>query len=99
MTILITGATGDVGSRVAGQLIARGIRPRILTRSADKAQALFGEGAEIQVGDLGQPATIRSVMKGVHTLFLVNVGPEIPQRDEAAAIVAREEGVRRIIKL
>ncbi len=38
-------------------------------------------------------------MKGVHTLFLVNVGPEIPQRDEAAATIAKEEGVQRIVKL
>jgi hypothetical protein len=35
----------------------------------------------------------------VHTLFLVNIGPEIPLRDEAVATIAREEGVRRIIKL
>jgi uncharacterized protein YbjT (DUF2867 family) len=99
MTILITGATGDVGSRVTEQLIARGIRPRILVRSAEKAQALFGQGAEIRVGNLGEPATIRAAMKGIQTLFLVNVGPEIPQRDEAAATIAREEGVRRVVKL
>jgi uncharacterized protein YbjT (DUF2867 family) len=38
-------------------------------------------------------------MKGAETLFLVNVGPQIPQRDEAVAAIAREEGVRRIVKL
>jgi (4-alkanoyl-5-oxo-2,5-dihydrofuran-3-yl)methyl phosphate reductase len=99
MTILITGATGDVGSRVVGQLMVRGLYPRILVRSAEKAQARFDKGAQICVGDLAEPATIRSAMKGVHTLFLVNVGPEIPQRDGAAATIAREEGVRRIVKL
>lgn len=99
MTYLITGATGDVGSRVVRQLVERGIRPKILVRSAEKAEARFGESAEIRVGDLADPATIRSAMKGVHTLFLVNVGPEIPQRDEAAATIAREEGIRRIVKL
>jgi uncharacterized protein YbjT (DUF2867 family) len=99
MTYLITGATGDVGARVVRQLIARNIRPRILVRSAEKAHALFGQGAEIRVGDLANPATTRSAMRGAQTLFLVNVGPEIPQRDEAAASVAREEGVGRIVKL
>jgi uncharacterized protein YbjT (DUF2867 family) len=99
MTYLITGATGDVGARVVRQLAARNIRPRVLVRSAEKAHALFGESAEIRVGDLADTATTRSAMKGVDTLFLVNVGPEIPQRDEAAATVAREEGVRRIVKL
>jgi len=99
MTYLITGATGDVGARVVRQLVARNIRPRVLVRSAEKAYALFGESAEIRVGDLADAATTRSAMKGVDTLFLVNVGPEIPQRDEAAATVAREQGVRRIVKL
>jgi len=99
MTYLITGATGDVGARVVRQLVARNIRPRVLVRSAEKAYALFGESAEIRMGDLADTATTRLAMKGVDTLFLVNVGPEIPQRDEAAATAAREEGVRRIVKL
>ncbi len=99
MTYLITGATGDVGARVVRQLIERDIRPRILVRNAERAHAFFGQAAEIRVGDLSNPATTRSAIKGVHTLFLVNVGPEIPQRDEAAAAIARDEGVRRIVKL
>ena len=82
MTYLITGATGDVGARVVRRLISQNIRPRIFVRSSDKAQALFGYAAEICVGDFADPASTRSAMEGVHTLFLVNVGPEIPQRDE-----------------
>jgi (4-alkanoyl-5-oxo-2,5-dihydrofuran-3-yl)methyl phosphate reductase len=99
MTYLITGATGDVGARVVRQLIERKICPRILVRSAEKARVLFGHAAEIYEGDLARPATTRQAMKGAHTLFLVNIGPEIPLRDEAVATIAREEGVRRIIKL
>jgi (4-alkanoyl-5-oxo-2,5-dihydrofuran-3-yl)methyl phosphate reductase len=99
MTYLITGATGDVGSRVVRLLLERNINPRLLVRSAEKAQALFGQAAEIYVGDLADPETTRSAMKGVHTLFLVNVGPEIPERDRAAATIAKEEGVQRIVKL
>lgn len=99
MTYLITGATGDVGARVVRRLISQNVRPRIFVRSSDKARALFGHAVEIYVGDLADPASTRSAMKGVHTLFLVNVGPEIPQRDEAAANIAREGEVRRIVKL
>jgi uncharacterized protein YbjT (DUF2867 family) len=99
MTYLITGATGDVGSRVVRQLIQQNIHPRILVRSAEKARALFGQAAVIHVGDLARPETVRPAMRGTDTLFLVNVGPEIPTRDEEAARVAKEEGVRRIIKL
>jgi (4-alkanoyl-5-oxo-2,5-dihydrofuran-3-yl)methyl phosphate reductase len=99
MTYLITGGTGDVGARVTRQLLDLNLRPRVLVRNAEKARALFGEATEIYVGDLAIPATTRPAMQGVHTLFLVNVGPEISQRDQAAAAIAREEGVRRIVKL
>jgi uncharacterized protein YbjT (DUF2867 family) len=99
MTYLITGATGDVGSRVVQQLIQQDIRPRILTRNAEKARELFGNNAEIYAGDLAIPETIRPALRGTDALFLVTVGPEIPVRDEDAATVAKEEGVGRIIKL
>ena len=99
MTLLITGATGDVGSRVVRLLMERGLRPRIFVRSAEKARALFGEGADARVGDLGDGATLRAAMQGVETVFLVNVGPGIPERDALAAGIARDEGVRRIVKL
>lgn len=99
MTYLITGATGDVGSRVVQQLIQQDIRPRILTRNAEKARELFGNNAEIYAGDLAIAETIRPALRGTDALFLVTVGPEIPVRDEDAATVAKEEGVGRIIKL
>jgi uncharacterized protein YbjT (DUF2867 family) len=99
MTYLITGATGDVGSRVVQQLIQRDIRPRILTRSEEKARELFGNNAEIYTGDLAIPETIRPALRGTDAVFLVTVGPEIPARDEDAAKIAKEEGVGRIIKL
>jgi uncharacterized protein YbjT (DUF2867 family) len=99
MTYLITGATGDVGSRIVNQLLERGLRPRILTRSRDRAQSLFGQRVDICVGDLSDPASTRAAMQGASVVFLVNVGPEIPERDHAAAVIARQEGVARIVKL
>lgn len=99
MTYLITGATGDVGTRMVRQLLELNIRPRVLVRSLEKARQLLGDNAEIYVGDLADPSSTRQAFSGTDTLFLVNVGPEIPWRDEAAARIAREEGVRRIVKL
>jgi uncharacterized protein YbjT (DUF2867 family) len=99
MIFLITGATGDVGSRVVRRLLKQHIRPRILVRNAERARKLFGDEVEVYTGDLATPATTRPAMKGVDTLFLVNVGPDIPLRDEAAATIAREEGIKRIVKL
>jgi uncharacterized protein YbjT (DUF2867 family) len=99
MMYLITGATGDVGSRVVRQLVERGIRPRVLTRSEEKARRLFGDRVEVCVGDLAEPTSTRGAFDGVDAVFLVNVGPEIPERDKAAAAVSREAGARKIVKL
>jgi (4-alkanoyl-5-oxo-2,5-dihydrofuran-3-yl)methyl phosphate reductase len=96
---LITGATGDVGSRVVEHLLKRNIRPRVLVRNEEKVRSLFDERVDVFVGDLAEPSSIRPALKGVETIYLVNVGPEIPRRDEAAAVLAKAEGVRRLIKL
>ncbi len=85
MTYLITGATGDVGSKVVNHLLQRGNRPRVFVRSAQKAQALFGHRVEIFVGDLANPQACSRPLTGVDELFLVNSGPQIPIHDELAA--------------
>jgi uncharacterized protein YbjT (DUF2867 family) len=99
MMYLITGATGEVGSRVVRQLLECGIRPRVLTRSEEKARSLFGDRVDVCVGDLSAPASTRGAIQGADTVFLVNVGPEIPKRDKAAASISQEAGVRKIVKL
>src|ERR1700733_470414 len=99
MKYLITGATGDVGSRVVEGLLKRGIRPHVLVRNEAKARSLFGKRVDVSVGDLAEPASIRDAFKGVETIYLVNVGPEIPRRDEIAAVLAKEVGAKRIVKL
>jgi uncharacterized protein YbjT (DUF2867 family) len=99
MTYLITGATGDVGSKVVKHLLQRGHRPRVFVRNAEKAQALFGDSVDILVGDLAQPASLQPALKGVDELFLVNSGPQIPAHDEFAARAAKAAGVRHLVKL
>jgi uncharacterized protein YbjT (DUF2867 family) len=99
MTYLITGATGDVGSKVVSHLLQRGNRPRVFVRNAQKAQALFGHRVDTFVGDLGEPASLQSALEGVDELFLVNSGPQIPVLDELAANAARAAGVRHLVKL
>ena len=99
MKHLITGATGDVGFRVVEHLLKRNIRPRVLVRNQAKALSRFGGRVDIFVGDLAEPSSIREALKGAETIYLVNVGPEIPRRDEATAALAKEEGVKRVIKL
>lgn len=99
MTYLITGATGEVGSRVVRQLLERHIRPRVLVRSEEKARSLFGDRVDVCVGDLAAPVSTRGAIQGADTVFLVNVGPAIPERDKAAAMISKALGARKIVKL
>src|SRR6201999_1333723 len=93
MIHLITGATGAIGSLVVRQLIERGDRVRVFVRDADKARSLYGSCVDIFVGDLAEAATLKPALSGAHALLLVNSGPDLAARDEAAAHTAKAEGV------
>lgn len=58
MKILVTGATGKVGSRFVPRLLAKGYDVSVFVRDAAKASALAEPGAKIIVGDLYDPGTI-----------------------------------------
>ena len=98
MTILVTGATGNVGRNVVEQLAARGADVRVLVR--DPAKASFAAGVDFVQGDLLDVDSLRAAMTGVSTLFLLNgvVADEFAQA-VIALNVAREAGIERIVYL
>jgi uncharacterized protein YbjT (DUF2867 family) len=99
MRYLITGATGDVGSRVVELLLQRGIRPRAFVRDIGKAQSRFGNRVDVFGGDLADPVALRAAMEGADALFLLNSGPRIPVLDALAAAAAKAAEVSHIVKL
>lgn len=99
MKYLITGATGDIGSRVVERLLQRGERPRVFVRNREKIRSRFGNRVDVFLGDLGDPRSLNPALAGADTLFLVNIGPEIPARDQAAADAAKAVGVKHLVKL
>src|SRR5271154_7474358 len=99
MNYLITGATGEIGSRVTARLLQQGVRPRVFVRNAEKAKARFGDRVEIAAGDLADAKSLRVALEGVDELFLVNSGPQIARLDEIAAQAAQSARVRHIVKL
>lgn len=65
MNILVTGATGKVGSRLAMRLVQQGHAVRALVRDAARAIELSDEGVQLVVGDLMQPASLPAAVQGV----------------------------------
>jgi uncharacterized protein YbjT (DUF2867 family) len=98
MTILVTGATGNVGRQVVEQLTKRGAKVRALVRDPSKAR--FPAGVEVVQGDLLDVDSVRSAFSGVSTLFLLNgvVADEFTQA-LIALNVAREVGIERFVYL
>lgn len=68
--VLVTGATGQQGGAVIRHL-PRGVRVRALVRDPSKATALGEHGVEVVAGDLLQPASLDSALKGVTSVFAV----------------------------
>jgi uncharacterized protein YbjT (DUF2867 family) len=64
-TILVTGATGKVGSHFVPRLLQREKNVRLLVRRAEQAEAFHKLGAEVIVGDQSQPESLASAVAGV----------------------------------
>lgn len=69
MKILITGATGKVGSRFAARMLAKGYNVRIFVRDGAKASALAALGAKVVLGDLSNTDTLPAAVEGVDAVI------------------------------
>jgi uncharacterized protein YbjT (DUF2867 family) len=99
-TILVTGATGTVGSFLVKKFGAAGVRARALVRSLEKAEAIEALGLEAAVGDLDKPETLAPALASVERVFLLSA-PEERQAELQNNLVraARDAGVRHVVKL
>lgn len=98
--ILVTGATGTVGSEVVRQLVATGERPRALVRDPATARQRLGDQVEHVVGDLERPETIAAALAGVDRVFLLTTqSSRQPEWERAVIGAAARTGVGQLVKL
>ncbi len=96
--ILVTGATGNIGSEVVRLLLAEGARFRALLRDPAKAEALVAKGVEVVIADLGRPETLPAAFAGVEKLFLVApLATDQVEMRRNAIRAAKAAGVRQVV--
>jgi uncharacterized protein YbjT (DUF2867 family) len=81
-TILVTGATGNVGRPLVADLLADGARVRALTR--DPAAVGFPPGVAVAGGDYAAPGVLAEAVRGADAVF-VNIGA---LREHAGELIA-----------
>jgi len=95
--VLVTGASGFLGSAVARALVARGVRLRVLVRSSSPRDNLAGLGCEVVTGDLTDRSSLGTALRGVRYLFHVAADYRLWARDPAAILRANVDGTRNLM--
>jgi uncharacterized protein YbjT (DUF2867 family) len=97
--VLVTGATGNVGSQVVRELRGHGASIRALVRDPDRAAEKLG-GVELAAGDFSDTASLRRALEGVEHIFLTSAdGPQKVEHETAVIDAATAAGVPLIVKL
>ncbi len=79
MKILVTGATGRVGSRLAKRLARRGHHVYALVRDRARAAHLLEDGVELIEGDLLKPDSLAAAVRPVEAI--VHCAAFFPRRN------------------
>ncbi|MCM1974691.1 MULTISPECIES: SDR family oxidoreductase [Streptomyces] len=99
-TVLVTGATGNVGRTVVTALRDRGASVRAFVRDAERARRVLGDEVGLAVGDFGDPAALRAALRGVDGVFLTSAdGPDKVAHETAVIDAASTAWVSRLVKL
>lgn len=106
--VLVTGATGYIGGRLAPRLLADGHAVRVLVRSPDKLRDVpWAADVDIVEGDLSDPDSTEAALAGVQVLYYLvhsmGAGKGFEEREKSAAelvvAAAARAGVQRIVYL
>lgn len=99
-TVLVTGATGGIGSQLIPALRARGARVRAMVRRPEQAAQVAADGVEPVVADLQDPQGIAAALDGVDAAFLNSPSaPDAAQVQIRFADLAHRAGLPRLVLL
>ena len=77
---VITGATGNIGSKTADILLEKGEKVRVIGRSADRLRRFVDKGAEAAVGNLKDTAFLTKAFDGADAVFAM-IPPDYTAKD------------------
>ncbi|MBM4127276.1 MAG: NAD-dependent epimerase/dehydratase family protein [Nitrospira sp.] len=98
MKALVTGATGFVGGAVARALLRAGTDVRVLARPDADLRNLEGLMVERVAGDLRDPASLKTALKGCHHLYHVAAHYALWAKDPAIFYTVNVDGTRNLLE-
>lgn len=99
MTILVTGATGNLGRLVIASLLERGADPQSIIAGARDVAKAEDLGVRVARLDYTDPSSVTSALEGVDSVLLIS-GSEVGQRvaqHQAVIDAARSAGVTKFV--
>lgn len=97
MSVLITGATGQVGHAIARRLAGDGIEVRALVRSPERARVLPA-GVQPVFGDVTDATSLRAALDGSATVYHAAGIPEQWRRDVGEFTRVNVDGTRNVVE-
>ena len=99
-TILVTGATGNIGRELVKSLVAAGGKVKALSRNTERAVEVLGSVVEVVAGDLESPETLDGPLQGVDKAFLLSdLGPKMVRAHTNFVTAAKRAGVSQLVRL
>ncbi len=103
----VLGGTGQVGGAVVQYLLAQGKQVRAVVRDAARAENLKKHGAELSIGDLDDPASLKRAFAGTQGAFVMTPpysDSDDPLADNRRAVTAvteaaHEAGLAKLVFL
>src|ERR671930_2299563 len=101
MSVIVTGAGGHLGRRVAEQLLER-LTPEdlvLVTRRPEALRDFCARGADVRYGDFDDPASLRDAFAGGRRMLLISTdasGRRVRQQ-RAAIDAARAAGIDHVV--